>query len=115
MPSIFSYIDYREFLSDWLSEKKEENSIYSYRYLAGKLGIKSPGHLNLIVKGHINLSLKYLPSFARVMKMSKRERDYFETMVLYCHAKGVQEKKTPFRKITVISGISGSSIKGSAV
>ena len=37
MISIYDYLDYRKFLSDWFDESKKRNSFVSYRYVSGKV------------------------------------------------------------------------------
>ncbi len=99
MQSIYEYIDYRKFICDWLAAKKKENSAYSYRFVAARTGFKSAGHLNLVLKGKVNLSFKYIDSFIRLLGLRRREAEYFQAIVLYAHAKNHEEKKRHFEKM----------------
>ena len=96
---IFRYTDYRNYLRDWLLAKKRENKAYSFRFLASRTGFKSAGHLNLIMSGKVNLSLKYLDAFVSVLKLRKKEAEYFQTLVLFSQAKKHEEKRRYFQKM----------------
>ncbi|MDG5814019.1 TIGR02147 family protein [Chitinispirillales bacterium ANBcel5] len=92
IPCVFEYTDFRKYLRDWLSSKKKHNPIYSFRYMAQKTGFKSTGHLCLILNGEVKLSLSYMEGFISFLGLNRREREYFQTLVLYCQAKGHEDK-----------------------
>ncbi len=52
MRSIFEYIDYRRFLSDYYNHKKETSRTFSYRYFAEKAGLTSPSFLKHALPGY---------------------------------------------------------------
>lgn len=100
VPCVFDFTDYRKFLLQWIASKKEQNPIYSFRYVAGKTGFKSAGHLCLILNGKVNLSLKYMDGVTSFIGFNRRQKEYFHTMVMYCQAKDHESKKEWFKKLT---------------
>jgi uncharacterized protein (TIGR02147 family) len=80
-PDIFTYTDYRLFLSDWLAYKKHKNPRYSQRVLLRKAGITGTGTLVNVIGGRRNLSLQSAGSLADGMGLAPPETEYFEALV----------------------------------
>ena len=95
MVSIFDYLDYRKFLKDYYRERKKKDSRFSHRYIARILEFDS-GYFAKIIKGERHISLRLVPKFVKLCKLSKKEADYFETLVLFCKAKIHDEKSRQF-------------------
>lgn len=107
--NIFDYSDYRKFLSDYYIQKKNNNSTYSHRVFARQAGLSSPSHLLMIIKGERNLSQKTIPKFAEGLKLTIKEKKYFELLVLYTQTEELQLKAKYFAEIismkATISGL----------
>ncbi len=87
MISIFDYTDYRKFLKDFYTHRKSENSHFSYRYIARKVGFKSAGHFSQIIQGKANISLQLVKRFEEFLHLKKKETQYFELLVNFSQAK----------------------------
>ncbi len=98
MNSIFEYTDFRKWINDYYEATKAANPRFSYRNLASRAGINA-GNLTKILKGERNLSAAAAGRMARVLKLTKRERDYFQAMVSFCQAKKHSEKKQFFEEL----------------
>jgi len=90
---IFDYIDYRRYLEDYYKARKEQDSYFSCRYIAQKVGFRSASFFSQIIKGRSNVSSAMVLRFAQFLKLNKKETDYFETLVQFCQAKTHEEKK----------------------
>jgi len=99
MQNVYSYTDYRKFLHDWYAGRKEQNPSFSYRIISARVGFRSAGHFTLILQGKANISLQLAMKFAAVMRLKRRETDYFQNMVLYNQAKSHAERKVYFEKM----------------
>jgi uncharacterized protein (TIGR02147 family) len=99
MPDIFAYLDYRQFLNDSIAERRKENSNFSLRYISQKAGIKSSGFLSMVLKGTRNISEKLIIELARILKLNKKERHYFRSLVYFNQAKSHSEKSHFYREI----------------
>lgn len=99
MSEIFQYSDYRRFLDDWYQDKKKKNPSVSYRMIARQVGYKSPGYLQMVISGKIGMSIAMGLKFASLMKLKKRETDYFECLILFGEAKTHEEKTAHFQKM----------------
>jgi uncharacterized protein (TIGR02147 family) len=99
MPSVYDYTDYHRYLGDYYLYLKSLDSKYSYRYICGKTGIKSTGHLSLILQGKTHISHLLTMRFVELCKLKKREAEYFRYMVLYGQAKTHEEKRGYFEKM----------------
>ncbi len=92
-PSIYAYLDYREYLRDYYAARKAHTRYFSHRYFCRKAGFKTSNVLELVMKGKRNLSRTGILKFARALDLNGRERDYFETIVLYGQANDSEAKR----------------------
>jgi uncharacterized protein (TIGR02147 family) len=93
MRSIFEYIDYRKFLSDYYAFKKKTSHAFSYRYFSAKAGFASPVFLKLVIEGKRNLSRASIEKFCTALQLTKKECMYFKNLVLFDQAKTADEKQ----------------------
>jgi len=98
MKTVFEYLDFREYLRDWLSSKKQQNPGFSLRAMAYRLEC-NPGFLNRIFNGQRNLSAASVLSVCKLMKLSRKEQRYFELLVLYNQAKRQVEQDHYFEQL----------------
>jgi uncharacterized protein (TIGR02147 family) len=99
MQSVFEYSDYRKFLLDFYREKKAGQKGFSHRHIAEKVGFKSGGHFSQILSGTANISITFIERLADFLELKRRERLYFQNMVLYNQAKVLSDKKRFFEKM----------------
>lgn len=76
--SPLKYTDYRKFLRDYFN-----GSASTYRLVCKATGIKSAGHLSLILNGKVNISDLQADKFAGFCNLKKQETDYFRTLVRF--------------------------------
>jgi uncharacterized protein (TIGR02147 family) len=98
-PNIFEYLDYREYLRDYYEAGKENLSAFSYRYLARLAGFSSPNFFKLVMDGDRNLSSVSVTKFANALKLDREEKRFFEDLVAFNQAEGVEEKNEAFEHI----------------
>lgn len=80
MKSIYSYLDYRAFLTDYIKEKRESQGCHSFRYISNKVGIDA-SNIAKVLQGKRHLSKNGVISFAKFCNLNNRETKYFETLV----------------------------------
>lgn len=100
--NIFEYTDYRKYLADFYTAKKSVNSGYSHRVFANQAGLSSPSHLLMIIKGERNLSIKTIEKFSEGMRLTLKEKKYFELMVLFNQTDDLQVKAKYFAQIMAL-------------
>jgi uncharacterized protein (TIGR02147 family) len=98
-PVIYSYLDYRHYLGDLFSSLKKETSPVSYRGFAKMAGSTSPNFLQLILSRKLNIQPAGINALSSSIKLSIKERRYFEFLVAFDHAKTHDEKDRFFRLI----------------
>ncbi|MFP4417319.1 MAG: TIGR02147 family protein [Fibrobacterota bacterium] len=99
MVNVFEYTDYRRFLDDYQKEQREVNPVFSHRYFAQKAGFSSTGLFSNILKGRRNLTPSLIARFAKAMKLSKKEEEYFECLVLFNQARTLDEKNRYYERM----------------
>lgn len=98
MINVFDYTDFRKYLTDYYEYRKKEFSHFSYRLLTMQAGLNA-GNFIKMLKGERNLSTAAAIKLTHSLKMNKRERDYFQTMVRFCQAKKHEDKKIYFEEM----------------
>lgn len=99
MPSIFNYSDYRSFLKDHYRERKKAGRRFTYRAFCSAAGIKSPGHLMLILAGKADISLDLARRLCAAIEFNKRESEYFIDLVRFNQADSHEAKRSAFEKM----------------
>lgn len=99
MNKIFSYIDYRAFLSDYYHEMKSTKSYFSYRWFAQKADIGSPVFLKRVMEGDRNLTSNTMEKFILAIGFDTKEADYFRLLVSFNQAKTDREKQKSYAEM----------------
>jgi len=99
MIDIYSYSDYREFIADFLYEKKKENKKNTHRELAKIAGYSSPSFFALVISGKRNLVKNSLKKMVIFLNLKKREEIYFISLVQYQQEKNVTKKLELFKEV----------------
>jgi uncharacterized protein (TIGR02147 family) len=102
--NIFEYIDYRQYLRDAYAERRQESAKFSYRFIAGKVGFSSPGFFANVLSGKKDISLKLVLKFAELFRLGRKEKEYFELLVLFNKATGASEKKEYLDRLLAMRG-----------
>ncbi|MFP4015377.1 MAG: TIGR02147 family protein [Chitinispirillaceae bacterium] len=99
MSAIFDHTDYRVYLRSVFEQKKALNPQFSHRSLASHLGLKAPGHMLFVMQGKRRLTEELAQRLVAYLKLSKKEKDYFFSLISYCHARTAQEKQSAFDEL----------------
>ena len=81
--SVFSYLDFREYLRDVFQENKEKNRFFTHRYFAKLAGLGSYSYLRMVIKGERNLTTNSVNKIVRALKLNKKESAYFENLAYF--------------------------------
>ncbi|MFP4416775.1 MAG: TIGR02147 family protein [Fibrobacterota bacterium] len=95
---IFNYLDYREFLRDFVEEKRKTNPSISFRSIAYRLGCDA-GFFNRILRGKRNLSAELTLKLSKILKLSSQEQRFFELLVNFSQARKQAEKDHFFEQM----------------
>jgi uncharacterized protein (TIGR02147 family) len=93
MPSIYNYLNYREYLRDYFSEQNQLQKRITHRIVLKKLGISSTGFLSNVISGKKNLNKEMSKKLGKIINLATPERQYLNTMVAYTQGKSIEEKK----------------------
>jgi len=99
-PNIYQFLNYRTYLQAWFDAKKQANPRYSHRAFVRSTGQKSPSFLSDVMKGRRNLSPETADAFARVMKLSRAQKKFFQLLVQFQHAETDPEKQRIWDEIS---------------
>lgn len=97
---LYSYIDYRKYLKDYLSFQKTKYTRFSFRFLARISGFNSPGFLKMVMDGQRNLSPESINKLVKGLKLNKKEGVYFEALVFFNQAQTPKDKDLYFERLS---------------
>jgi len=88
--------DYRTYLKDYYSFRKESERGYSYRAFSKAAGFTSPNFLKLVIEGDRNVSAQVIPQFCKALHLEGTSAEYFTALVRMNQAKNDEEKDQCF-------------------
>lgn len=91
-PSVFDYLSSRDYLRDMLEWSKQGARGLTHRAILEKLGISSSGFLANVLSGKNNLNPAQAKSLGEILALPPAEARFFQTLVLFTQAKGIEEK-----------------------
>jgi uncharacterized protein (TIGR02147 family) len=96
VPIVFEYTNYRKFIRDFYLAKKAIRKSYSYQLFACQAGFKSKSSLANITSGRQSLAKNRVFGIACAMGLSRRETEFFNSIVHFNEAKSAVEKEHYF-------------------
>ena len=108
--SVFQFLDAREFLKRAYDLEKVKNPLFSHRYIAQKMEARSSSFFKDVINGRILLSPARIQGFVHLFKLTKRESEYFENLVLFTQAETDPEKQHYLEKLSIFSRSQGHKI-----
>jgi uncharacterized protein (TIGR02147 family) len=72
---------------------KGEKRWFTVEFIAQQVGLRSKGHISLILQGKKNIPLDKIPAFARVFELDEKESGFFRSLILYNQATTHRDKK----------------------
>lgn len=98
-PSVFDFLDYREFLRSHYCYSKGTRAGFSFRHFSQKAGLGSSNFYKLVMDGDRGLSEKGAQKFSKALKLNKQETDFFMNLVRFDQAKDHDEKNRVYQKL----------------
>jgi uncharacterized protein (TIGR02147 family) len=105
MNDIYAYSDYRAFLRDAYRERKAADHRFSYQLIARRMGFRSKSHFPQIVQGKLRLSGDQVWRMAELLKLKKREAEYFELLVGFTDAVTPREKLRYYERMAACGDV----------
>lgn len=100
LSDVFHYRDYRRYLQDVYSIRKNEEYGFSYRSFAKRVGSAAPNYLKLVSDGQRNLSPEMAIRFAQALGLSGEAADYFCDLVAFNQATTALERDRCYQRLT---------------
>ncbi len=101
--TIFKYVDYRFYLTDYFNLQKKVSRGFTFRSFAQKAGL-SPSLLKDILSKRQNLTVATMRKYAAAMELGVKETAYFEALVGFNNAATNSEKNRFFGEMVRMRG-----------
>ncbi|MGL1901319.1 MAG: TIGR02147 family protein [Fibrobacterales bacterium] len=109
---IFEFLDYQEYLSYVYKTRKKDKTYFTYRYIAGKVGIDH-SLVARIFQGKRHISNKSICAFSEVLNFSEEEAEYFFHLVNYCKSEKPEVIEKHFEKMMALQPFKAQLIQES--
>ena len=101
LPSVFSYLDFREYLKAWLGTRQSSTSGYTLSRFARKAGC-SYSHVRNVFSGDRKLLPPQLDGFIHALRLNSEEAEFFTILVRYQQSPSLLERA---QLLQIISGM----------
>lgn len=108
--SVFQFLDAREYLRQACEREKALRPAFSQRYIAKALNASSSSFFADVMSGKSKLSPARVLGFVQLLKLPKKEAEYFERLVQYTQAEGEAEKRHAFEKLKELGPKGGQAL-----
>ena len=98
-PAVEDYLDYRAYLSDWFTWKKQVSAQFSQRGFSRRVGQKSPSLGVDLIAGRRSMTVAMVVPFAKALDLSSEERTYLKWLVQLDRAKTVDERNAAWEQL----------------
>lgn len=109
LPQIYDYYDYRKYLQEWYLAKKRDNRHVTYRYIGMKVSMDA-GYLVKVFQGAKHVSEEKVPSFSKLLQLSKRESEYFSLLIKFGKAKSEDTIRDYFEQLLKYTNINSHAV-----
>lgn len=110
LPSVYQFLDAREFLRQAYDAQKRVNKGFSHRYIAKAMGAGSSSFFKDVLSGRASLNATRAAKFARLFCMPPRDEAYFTTLVGYTQATDPFEKERLLQLLSRAKGAGQQSV-----
>ena len=110
MADLYTYLEYRDFLRDTYEERHATQAFFSYRYMAGKLGIDS-SYLIRVLQQKKHLAEDLLAPFCELLGLDAQQSKYFENLVAFNKAKTDGQARTFYEQLLKCRGVEYQTVQ----
>jgi len=104
LPSIFEYINFRQYLKDYRDKRKEFDPGFTNQYICHYLGQKSSkSYFNNIVSGRKPLTPSFIDKIVELLQFDADQSRYFRALVNYNQTLSPKEKEYHFNQVVSLN------------
>lgn len=102
-PSIFAYVDYRQYFRDYYAARNKQDRSFSHRFISEKLNDKSPSFFLKVLQGQRKLTDEQLEIVSSIFELNREGFRYLISLYRYGTAKDNTEREYHLGLMTAIS------------
>lgn len=107
---IYAFLDYRRYLEAYYRQRKSVDKKFSHRFI-GKEGKFDPGLFSKILQGKRDISASMVFRLAALLKLDKKQTEYFQCLVLFNQARLHGERKHSYEKLAALRGTRATPVE----
>ena len=107
---IYAFLDFRLYLEAYYRARKSVDKKFSHRFI-GKEGKFDPGLFSKILQGKRDISASMVFRLAALLKLDKKQTEYFQCLVLFNQARLHDERKHQYEKLAAMRGTRAKAVE----
>jgi uncharacterized protein (TIGR02147 family) len=107
---VFAFLDYRQYLEAYYKARKAVDRKFSHRFI-GKAGKFDPGLFSKILQGKRDISASMIFRLAALLKLDRKETEYFQCLVLYNQSRLHAERNHHYEKLIALRGTGAKAVE----
>jgi uncharacterized protein (TIGR02147 family) len=107
---VFAFLDYRQYLDAYYKARKAVDRKFSHRFI-GKEGKFDPGLFSKILQGKRDISASMVFRLAALLKLDRKETEYFQCLVLYNQSRLHAERNHHYEKLISLRGTGAKAVE----
>ena len=104
LPDIFTYFDYRSWMGDAQKAIKLHRKVFTFEYIARKVGLRSKSHITQIIQGTKGIPVRLIDKFAATFELDVNEARFLEALVGFNHSRTHHDKKVFLDRMVALQG-----------
>jgi uncharacterized protein (TIGR02147 family) len=108
--NIFAFLDYRVYLDAYYQNRKGHDKKFSHRFI-GKTAGFDPGLFSKIIQGKRDISAAMVFKLVALLKLNKKQTEYFQCLILYNQSTVHSERKHHFEKLMLMRGTDAKAVE----
>lgn len=98
-PSIYEYNDFRRFLADWMTSRREADPRFNNAEVHRRIGLPNTRSFFPDVVGGKNLTTNFVERFVVLLELDRDEARYFRALVRFAQAETADERELAFDQL----------------
>ena len=102
-PDVFEFLDYREYLKAFYEARRLHSPIFSYRYLASRIGV-DPAYLVKVIQGKKHLAVDCFPAACALCGLEGPRAEYLLELAKFAKARTDSAARSSFDLLMDLRG-----------
>jgi uncharacterized protein (TIGR02147 family) len=107
---LYNYLDYRDYLLNQYTIRKQQKPYYSYRVMGDRVGMDA-SQLCKVLQKSLHLADKFIQNFCGYLELEGKDADYFHALVRFCKARTAHDSRQWYDRMLVLREVDSRTLE----